>query len=546
MRSLGWQLIDWIETFLCEGPGASLGKPATVDDELAVFLVRAYELHAPGHAREGRRKIDRAAISRPKGRGKSVLAAKITCCEAIGPCRFSHWAEAGEVSDWGYRFEEGEPVGRPVTSVEILNMATEEGQADNTYGAVVEMLRHVARVHGDVYPGLDVGITRTFTADGGEITPVTAAAKSKDGGNTTFRVADETHLYDSTALHNLYDTVDRNLGKRGADEPWSLDTTTMFRPGDDSEAERFFDLWEDIQDGKLDGSRFLFDHRQIDPSVDWDDDAALLEGLDELYGPASTSRGGWIDPWRVLQEIRDPRKDPVEQKRYFGNLREVAEETWMPKDEWAACASPELVVADRDEITLGFDGSLNDDATALVGCHIRDGHLFVVDVWERPSGPRARDWEVPRGEVDAAVRRAFERWRVWRMYCDPFYWQSEVAGWQRTFNVKRERVVEWRTNRDQPMHAALQNLRTAVLTGQVTHDGDSRLADHMANARKHIKRTRDEDTSENRDLVLIRKERHKSPRKIDAAMAATLAWEARTDAIEAGRGRSARGGQVFL
>jgi hypothetical protein len=36
----------------------------------------------------------------------------IECFEALGPCRFDHWAEAGEVSDWGYEYEEGEPVGR--------------------------------------------------------------------------------------------------------------------------------------------------------------------------------------------------------------------------------------------------------------------------------------------------------------------------------------------------------------------------------------------------------------------------------------------------
>jgi hypothetical protein len=64
----------------------------------------------------------------------------IECFEALGPCRFDHWAEPGEVSDWGYEYEEGEPVGKPLTYVEALNVATEEGQAGNTYDAVYYML----------------------------------------------------------------------------------------------------------------------------------------------------------------------------------------------------------------------------------------------------------------------------------------------------------------------------------------------------------------------------------------------------------------------
>jgi hypothetical protein len=55
-----------------------------------------------------------------------------------------------------------------------------------------------------------------------------------------------------------------------------------------------------------------------------------------------------------------------------------------------------------------------------------------------------------------------------------------------------------------------------------------------------------------RPLWILRKERPDSPKKIDAAMAAVLAWEARNDAIAAGEGKVAgpsvyesRGALVF-
>ena len=41
---------------------------------------------------------------------------------------------------------------------------------------------------------------------------------------------------------------------------------------------------------------------------------------------------------------------------------------------------------------LGFDGSYNDDSTALVGCTLDDNpHLFVAGAWEKPGSYLAAD-----------------------------------------------------------------------------------------------------------------------------------------------------------
>jgi phage terminase large subunit-like protein len=71
-----------------------------------------------------------------------------------------------------------------------------------------------------------------------------------------------------------------------------------------------------------------------------------------------------------------------------------------------------------------------------------------------------------------------------------------------------------------------------VANGTVTHNGDRVLAEHVTNARRRVHpHLRDE-----RGLPMwtITKDRPMSPRKIDAAMAVTLAAEARRDAIAAG------------
>ena len=195
LRTLGFYAIAWIETFLVHGPGDVQGQKIELDDEFAAFILRAYELDEVGA-----RRVRRAFLSRPKGRSKSGLAAMIVCFEALGECRFDHWAEPGEVSDWGYEFEPGEPVGRQVTYAEILNVATEEGQAGHTYDGVHYMLHRetCSAELLDRFGPLDVGLTRTFLPDSrGFIEPVSASNESKDGGKSTFIVADEALALDT-------------------------------------------------------------------------------------------------------------------------------------------------------------------------------------------------------------------------------------------------------------------------------------------------------------------------------------------------------------
>src|SRR5438874_5107870 len=82
------------------------------------------------------------------------------------------------------------------------------------------------------------------------------------------------------------------------------------------------------------------------------------------------------------------------------------------------------------------------------------------------------------------------------------------------------------------MAYALQAYRTAMINGEVSHDGDLAFGQHIANACRQETNLRDPDTGER--MWIIRKDRKDSLFKIDAAMAGCLAWEARNDAIAAG------------
>jgi hypothetical protein len=195
------------------------------------------------------------------------------------------------------------------------------------------------------------------------------------------------------------------------------------------------------------------------------------------------------------------------------------------------------VVADGEAITLGFDGSRKrnrgvTDATALIGCRVSDGHLFPIGVWEEPEGPAADGWQVPVVEVLAAVKGVFDRFQVVAFYADPAKWEGHVTDWEAAYGARlkakaaRDHPIEWWMTGGRAIQIvrATERLHNAIVEREMTHDGSHVLTRHMLNARRRVSRAG----------VQIGKEHPDSPRKIDAAAASILAWEARADAIAKG------------
>lgn len=526
--SLGWVAVWWIENFCVHGPGDVQGQPVTLDDEWTAFIVDCYAL-----GDNGKRLYDSAFLSRAKGRAKSELAGFIVLFEAMGPARFSHLSDGTDVyerSGAKYQYAKGEPVGVGVTAPVIRCLATEEGQAGNTYDNV-----HFNLTEGPLAEGLPrdaAGLTRIFLPGGGEIIPSTASNSSKDGGKESFCVYDETHLYIRPELKRMYQTVRRNLAKRKQAEPWSLETSTMYLPGEKSVAEETHDLAKSIREGKTKRQRLLFDHREADPDIDLTDEAQVISGLKEAYGPFAEV----MDIDRIVSEIYDPRNDPQDSRRYYFNQPTSSKDAFLSAPEWNACSKPQEVRR-GEEITLGFDGSRKrskgvTDATALIGCRVSDGYLFEVKVWEQPDGPAGEDWSIPVADVDYEVRKAFEMYKVVGMFADPAKWESYIAQWESDFgkNLKvkssQAHPIEWwmTGNRSYLVVRAIEQFANAVLDKELSHSGDLVLTRHILNARRRV----------GRSGVSIAKEHPDSKNKIDAAVAAVLAYQARLQALSKG------------
>lgn len=522
-RSLGRLAYAWMEHFLLHGPGDIQGTPLRelpLSDELVGLNLDCYALDE-----HGKRLYDSAFFSRPKGADKSGHAARVGLFEALGPCRFAGWAQGGEVfeqMDFRYEYAPGEPMGRPLVYPFLRCMATEEGQTGNVYDSILFNLKE-GPLSEAMLKSDDAGLTRIFLPGGGEIRPSTASSAAKDGGKETWCDFDETHLYVQPELHRMYATVRRNMAKRKEAEPWSFETSTMYEVGRGSVAEKSHELAVQAKADPEHSRRFLFDHRQAPVDIDISSDEAVLAGLREAYGGAD-----YLPFDRILSEIRDPRNEIGDSIRYFLNQARASTANAFDIDLWKSLAKDDYHVKPKALITLGFDGARRRDQTALVAAEVATGYQWVLGVWARPENADD-DWSVDEAAVDATVAEAFRTWTVWRMYADPPYWETAIARWAGQYGDKV--VIEWHTNRYRQMAFALRAYSNAMRDGEISHDGDARMAAAIANSRRHDLNFYDDD---GRPLWYIEKERPMSPLKIDAAMAGCLANEARNDALAAG------------
>ena len=499
--SLGWSIISWIEHYLVHGPGDVEGHEVELDDEFAAFILKAYELK-----RDGSRKIRRGVLSRPKGRAKSELGGMIACAEGLAPVRFDHFAVAGEVSEWGYEYSPGEPVGHRVQRPIVACFATEEDQAGNTYDNIVYMLSSETcnpNLLAD-YGKIDVGLTRINLPGGGEITPESTKDTSKDGGKETFCIFDETHLYYLPRLKKLHQTVTRNLLKRKIGSGWALETTTMYAPGEESVAEATHTHHRAIAEGRTSDAALLFDHREAHPRFDATKRKDRLAGLKQVYGPAAE----WMPLDSIADSYDDPQTTPAAWERYWFNRGVSLQGTWLSQHDWDSCRDVREIDPASDVI-LSLDGSFNGDSTALLAIEVGDvPHAVVVDLWERPESSAA--WKVPILAVEDSIRAACLRWHVVEICYDPYRWE-------RTGEVLAEEglPIEQFPQSAQRMTPATKRVTDLVRTHGLTHNGDPRLARHVSNA------ILKEDSRGTR----ITKDSPSSARKIDLAVTLVMGIE---------------------
>lgn len=340
------------------------------------------------------------------------------------------------------------------------------------------------------------------------------------------------HMTSSSGGHHVAAVARRNVAKSPrALQARVCEFTNAHQNGQDSVAQRSYEAWQNQVAGRIRALNgrvdILYDSIEADPGVKLHIREQLLRGLEQAYQDAE-----WADLERLVDEIQgDTRTTEAEAIRYYLNGLATAEDAWVDPRKFDDLAQPEIVVADGEQIAMFLDCSKSEDATALSGARISDGHVFTLGLWQREHGDRGKGWLAPREKVDATVRAQFDRYQVVWFGVDPsparddsdesLYWMPLVDTWHRVYGGKlplwatpgaQGHAVKFDMRLSQRGGAERNRLFTeqAELTakaidddGTLTHDGHAGLRMHVHNARRRPNQWGVSLSKENRDSTSL-------------------------------------------
>jgi hypothetical protein len=525
--TLGYDVGAWIEENVVIPDGYMRGQTYKLTDEMWTFLIHFYRLypHAAPWPAPDALKYTGAQLRRSQKWGKDPFGAAIILAESMGPTRFDGWNG------------DGEPVGSPYPTPLIVCLGTSEEQTSNTWRPLLDMIRLGPLINLD---GMDAGQTRINLPGGGTIEPVTTSAKARLGAPLTFLTITESHLFTiQGGYRRVCGAVKRNVA--GMDGRW-LELTNAYDPTEGSEAQvtsnsddavRVIHDGDDFEPGAdSPNKRVLVDTIEPRRVDDLNDDETLYAELLRQYNHSARERGGWVNiRGRIMHEVRSSRHLEADRRRFFLNEVVVGESVFVDPIRWDL-ASFDDFLGKKTPIAIGFDGSKYRDATSLIASRLADGRLFNLYTWERPADADD-DWRVPSAEVDRKVREIFEAYSVSLMYADPYRWQDYLDAWSASWP---NQIVEFPTNVEQRFDRAIERWQTAFAAGEISHANSEVLTRHVKNC-VLVKGSRKKPRPGEENSIAthyLKMAKRGDGMRIDAAVAAVLAHEARGTAIEKG------------
>ena len=498
--TLGWEAAAWAAKYLKQPNGPRAGQRFELTTRQLRFWLHWYSLHPNGSwiYHHGVRRL-------AKGSGKSPFAAATGLVEFCGPARLDHFDPSAP----------GGCVGRSVSMPLVQIAAVSEDQTRHTMRMVRAFAPKNSRLVRDYQ--LDPGLTRYYSPDG-ELAVMTSSAKTAEGAEATFIVADETEWWLGPEGQEFMATLEDNLAKSGSR---MLETSNAWKPDAKSQAQATWESWL-LQEEELlefgdtkSGSLILYDAVIAPPETDLLDPESLRRALDFVYADCE-----WKDEIQmraIMTRVWDKKRNrPDDSKRKYLNWPVVSEDSWCDPQQWATLASPREV-APGERIAIFFDGSKSHDATAAVGCCLKDGYVFTIGVWE-PKDAVPVDAEA----IDNRIRWAFETYNVVGFFADVREWEGYVKTtwperWKEQLQIwaipggKLPEPIAWdMRSHSREFALAAELTEVEILDAMFAHDDNPVVARHMGNARRY-------ETKWN-GAISVKKETPNSPNKIDACV----------------------------
>jgi phage terminase large subunit-like protein len=382
---------------------------------------------------------------------------------------------------------------------EVYSIAAEKEQARIVFGTAKRMIESSPELADQTRLYRDA---IEVPATGSVYRVLSAESYSKEGLNPHCVIADEVHAMPN---RELWDVM--QLAQAARHDAQMIGITTpgvkSDSTGQDSIAFQLWQYGQKVASGEIDDPSFFM--------AAWGapEDAVFTDP--KVWKAANPGYGDLQDPEDFASAVKRTPENEFRTKR-LGTWTS-AQTAWLPSGAWDALAIADEV--DRDTpVVVGFDGSYANDSTALVGCTVEDTpRVFLIAAWERRADDR-HDWRVPISEVEHEVMSLAGRFRLVELACDPYRWAREMQSWAEIGLP----VVEYNTASLARMVPATAKFYDAVLSEGLAHDHAPLLRRHLDNCVVRV------DAKGPR----ITKDHKSSPRKIDAAVAAVIAFDRAT------------------
>jgi phage terminase large subunit-like protein len=352
-----------------------------------------------------------------------------------------------------------------------------------------ETLSKLAKVYRDAIEVYATGnVYRILSAD----------AKLAQGLSPSLVIFDEVHVQPNA---ELWDAMTMGTGAR--EQPLVLGITTA---GDDPESlcGQLYDYGVKVATGEAEDDEFGMwwwepsggEKAEIDDREAWREaNPSLVEGVTFESDMAMAAR----------------QSQPIAFRRYrLNQWFRHGGAGWMDMAAWDAATDPNRKIKEGEEVLLTFDGSVDEDATALGMVTMGDDpHFELLAVWEPDESDE--NWQVPRDEVDAVIEDAFSKFKVYRLMADPAYWRTELQFWSEKYGARK--ILEWPVTNSR-MGPAVAEAYKRIKDQTITVEENPTLRRHIANA--VVKDLAG-------GLQTIKKEKRGSAKKIDAAVTFVIA-----------------------
>jgi phage terminase large subunit-like protein len=333
---------------------------------------------------------------------------------------------------------------------------------------------------------------------------LSAESYSKEGLSPTSIFADELHAHQS---RELFDVMSLAMGARGNQAHMVAITTAGVktdRTGQDSIAYNLYQYGQKVSRGEVIDPSFFMAWWEAPPESDHRDP--------ETWRLANPGYGDICDAADFESAVRRTPEPEFRTKRC--NQWVSSATGWLPTGSWEACAG-DIDLTDKDYI-IGFDGSFNGDSTVLVGATVEEQpQVFLIKAWEKDITIHDDQWRVDILDVENTIREYVKaNPRIKEIACDPYRWSRSME----ILQDEGYPIVEYPSTNARRMVPACARFADAVLDGNMIHDGDPLLARHLSNAVVKVDNLGPRIVKENRN----------SNRRIDAAVAAVIAFDRAT------------------